>query len=163
MSELSKIDDTLLQMAANGKSGQEMASKTGLPAAKALLRVKEILRERDIWSEVERRQLLMDDLYRLKVKVQEQNADEDWMTDKQIIALSKVIRDIDEVMEKNGQINEELIGKASVATAAAMLRMIEAATNRAMEILSEEYPAIDKAVLQAAFQQGVQEASDVLD
>lgn len=163
MTELSKMDEKLLSMAAAGKSGQEMATATGMPAAKALIRVKEMLRERDIWSEVERRQFLMDDLYRLKVKVQEQNEDVDWVTDKQAIALSKIIRDIDEVMEKQGRINEDLIAKVSMAQAAQMLRLLEAGMKRAKQILVTEHPDLDMREIEAAFQQGLQEAVDLVE
>src|SRR5690606_26914922 len=96
-------------MARDGKTGQEMSVAIGLAAAKALLRVKEILRDRDIWTDVERRAMLMDDLHDLKGRVQEQLRDVTWLDDKQITALTKVIQTLDEALEKNGKIQEELV------------------------------------------------------
>ncbi len=57
-SEISLLDETLIRAAASGKSGEEMEALTGIPAAQAILHVKQLLSRRDIWSEVERRQLL---------------------------------------------------------------------------------------------------------
>lgn len=163
MAELTKQDERLLELAADGKSAQEMAAATGLPAAKALLRVKEILRERDAWSEVERRQLLMDDLYDLKRKVQEQNDDVDWMTDKQVVALAKVIETIDTVMEKNGKITASIVDKVTEAQALAMLRLIEAGFGHAKKLLIEEFPDLPMETLSAAFQRGLTEAAAAVD
>lgn len=163
MAELTTMDEKLLQLANDGMSAQEMATATGLSPAKALLRVKEILRERDWATEIERRQMLAADLYELKRKVQDQNRDVDWITDKQVIALSKVIRDIDEVMEKNSAITSTMLEKVSHSQSVAMLRLIETGFQRALTALAIEYPDLPKSVLQAAFQQGLQEAADLLE
>lgn len=163
MSTLTTQDEKLLQMASDGRSGQEMSAATGLPAAKALIRVKEILRERDIWSEVERRAMLMDDLYELKRRVQDQLRDVTWLDDKQILALTKVIQTLDETLEKNGKITDELVNKVSGAQAAAMLRLIDNAFKRAKKMLAEEYPMLELGRLQEAFQKGLTEAADLLD
>lgn len=64
--ELSLLDETLLGLAASGKSGEEMERKTGIPAAQALAHVKGLLARRDVWSEVEQRQLLLFELMDLK-------------------------------------------------------------------------------------------------
>lgn len=163
MTELSKMDETLLDLAGLGMSAQEMSARTGLPAAKALLRVKEILRERDVYTEIEQRALLMKDLFDLKRKVKEQNDDVDWVTDKQAIALSKVIRDIDDLLEKQGKVNDELLAKVSMAQAAQMLRLLDAGMKRAKQILVAQHPELDMQEIQAAFQVGLQEAVDLVD
>lgn len=163
MAELTTLDEKLLELARDGMSAQDMAAVTGMNPARALLRVKEMLRDRDWATEIERRQLLAQDLYALKRKVQEQNKDEDWITDKQVIALSKVIRDIDEVMEKNSAITSTMLEKVSHSQSVAMLRLIETGFQRALTALAIEYPDLPKAVLQAAFQQGLQEAADLLE
>ena len=73
--DLSPRDVALLQAAADGMSGNDMAKEFGIPAAKAILRVKELLRSYDIWTDIERRQLLMQEIYALKNKLQAQNGD----------------------------------------------------------------------------------------
>lgn len=66
MTSISLLDEALLRAAASGKSGEEIALLTGIPAAQAVVHVKDILQRRDIWSEVEQRQLLLQQLHELK-------------------------------------------------------------------------------------------------
>ena len=63
---VSVIDDILLKAAAGGKSGDEIEEITGIPAAQALNKVKELLASRDVWNEMEQRQLLLAELHELK-------------------------------------------------------------------------------------------------
>lgn len=163
MSELTKLDDHLLKMASDGKSGQEMAQETGQPAAKCLIRVREILRERNWATEMEQRQLLMDDLFALKRRVQEQQKDMDFLSDKQITALAKVIESADVLLEKLGQSNADIVGKVTAAQSVAMLRLIEAGFERARKLLVDEYPDLPLATLKEAFARGLQEASDLVE
>lgn len=150
-------------MAGAGKSAQEMATVTGMPAAKALLRVKEILRERDIWTDVERRSMLLDDLYDLKRRVQDQLENVEWLDDKQITALAKVIQTLDEGLERNGKIQEELVQQVTNAQSASMLRLIDAAFKRAKKILTDEFPEVPFERVQEAFQKGLTEAANLVD
>lgn len=163
MSTLTTQDEKLLQMAGAGKSAQEMATVTGMPAAKALLRVKEILRERDIWTDVERRSMLLDDLYDLKRRVQDQLENVEWLDDKQITALAKVIQTLDEGLERNGKIQEELVQQVTNAQSASMLRLIDAAFKRAKKILTDEFPEVPFERVQEAFQKGLTEAANLVD
>lgn len=160
LSTLTTRDDMLLRLAAAGKSAREMGEEVGIPAAQALLRVKEILGERDIWSEVERRAMLMDDLYALKDRIQVQLKDVQWLDDKQILALTKVIQTLDESLEKNGSIQDDLINRVSEAQAAAMLRLIENGFKRAAKLLQDKYPTLEMSELKASFQQGLLEAQE---
>ena len=64
--EVSVLDDMLIKAAAGGKSGAEMEKLTGIPAAQAVLHVKQLLATRDIWTEQEQRQLLLNELHVLK-------------------------------------------------------------------------------------------------
>lgn len=163
MTELTTLDDKLLQMASDGRSAQEMSAATGEPAAKCLLRVREILRERNWATEMEQRQLLMDDLFALKRRVQEQQKDMDFLSDKQIVALAKVIESADVLLEKLGQSNADIIGKVTAAQSAAMLRLIEAGFERARKMLADRYPELPVGELKEAFGQGLKEASDLVD
>jgi hypothetical protein len=64
--EVSLLDETLLRAAAAGKSGEEIERLTGIPAAQAVVHVKNLLSRRDVWTEVEQRQLLVHELNDLK-------------------------------------------------------------------------------------------------
>lgn len=163
MTDLVAMDERLLELASDGRSAQEMSAVTGLPAAKALIRVKEILRERNWATEMEQRQLLMDDLFALKRRVQDQQKDMEFLSDKQIVALAKVIESADVLLEKLGQSNADIIGKVTAAQSVAMLRLIEAGFERARKMLVDEYPDLPLATLKEAFAKGLQEAGDLLE
>lgn len=64
--EVNVLDEILLRLAASGASGQEMERQSGVPAAQAVMHVKKMLEGRDIWTELERRQLLLYELNELK-------------------------------------------------------------------------------------------------
>jgi hypothetical protein len=64
--DVSLLDETLLRAAASGKSGEEIEKITGIPAAQAVVHVKNLLSRRDVWTEVEQRQLLVHELNDLK-------------------------------------------------------------------------------------------------
>jgi hypothetical protein len=163
MTEMTKMDDKLLELAADGKSGREMADATGMEPAKALIRVREILRDRDWATELEQRQLLMDDLLALKRRVQDQQKDMDFLSDKQITALAKVIESADVLLEKLGRSNEDIIGKVTMAQSVAMLRLLDSAFERARKMLADEFPALPMGRLKEAFGQGLKEASDLVE
>ena len=71
--EINVLDEMLLRLAASGASGSEMERQTGISAAQAVMHVKKILESRDIWTELERRQLLLYELNELKESLK-QNA-----------------------------------------------------------------------------------------
>jgi hypothetical protein len=64
--EVNVLDELLLRLAAGGASGEEMERQTGIGAAQAVVHVKRMLQNRDIWTELERRQLLLLELNELK-------------------------------------------------------------------------------------------------
>lgn len=64
--EVNVLDEILLRLASSGSSGQEMERQTGISAAQAIMHVKRLLASRDIWTELERRQLLLYELNELK-------------------------------------------------------------------------------------------------
>ena len=153
--DLSPRDVALLQAAADGMSGNDMAKEFGIPAAKAILRVKELLRSYDIWTDIERRQLLMQEIYALKNKLQAQNGD--YINDKQAEVLLKTIVAIDGVLEKQGKITDDQLTKVTQTQAKTMLMLIKAAFDRAKEVLAEQYPDYPIAAIEQAFNQGLTE------
>ena len=151
--EVSPRDMALLKLAADGKSGAEMQAETGLPAARCILRVKEILRERDVWTEIERRQLLMEELYGLKNKLQKQT--EEYIDDKMAKVVLDTISVIDTVMDKQSQISDEQLMKITQAQAMAMMSMIEAGFEHAKALLTAEFPDVPVQRIEAAFNEGL--------
>lgn len=73
--EVNVLDEILLRLAASGASGQEMERQSGVPAAQAVMHVKKMLEGRDIWTELERRQLLLHELNELKDSLRQNSLD----------------------------------------------------------------------------------------
>ena len=69
MTTLSVHDETLVKLAAQGASPEELSARTGMPAAQAVIRVKEILASKNVWTFIEQQQLLLEDIQRLKTEV----------------------------------------------------------------------------------------------
>lgn len=159
--ELTPRDDALLKAAADGWSGQEIEEELGIPAAKAVLRIKELLKQNDFWTDIERRQLLMHELYRIKNKIQKQT--ENYIDDKMGEVLLKTIKTIDEILDKTGKITDEQLMKVSQAQAGTMLQLIKAAFDRAKEVLSAEYPDIDVKVIEVAFNDALAEKAKEIE
>jgi len=159
--ELTPRDDALLKAAADGWSGQEIEEELGIPAAKAVLRIKELLKQNDFWTDIERRQLLMHELYRIKNKIQKQT--ENYIDDKMGEVLLKTIKTIDEILDKTGKITDEQLMKVSQAQAGTMLQLIKAAFDRAKEVLSAEYPDVDVKVIEVAFNDALAEKAKEIE
>lgn len=159
--DLSPRDDALLKAAADGWSGQEIEDALGIPAAKAVLRIKELLKQNDFWTDIERRQLLMHELYRIKNKIQKQT--ENYIDDKMGEVLLKTIKTIDEILDKTGKITDEQLMKVSQAQAGTMLQLIKAAFDRAKEVLSAEYPDVDVKVIEVAFNDALAEKAKEIE
>lgn len=69
MTTLSVHDETLVKLAAQGATPEELSLRTGMPAAQAVIRVKEILASKNVWTFIEQQQLLLEDIQRLKTEV----------------------------------------------------------------------------------------------
>lgn len=158
--ELTARDDALLTAAANGMSPDEMEQELGLPAAKAAARVKEILAANDIWTDIERRQLLMHDLYKIKTKIQQQL--QNYIDDKLGEVLLKTIKTIDEILDKTGKVTDEQLTKISRAQAGAMLQLIKAAFDAAKTALIEQHPEVDIQIIDEVFNKAlIEKATEI--
>jgi hypothetical protein len=155
---LSLLDTAIIRLAANGKSPKEIGAELGIPAEKALIRTKEILASRDVWTEVEQRQLLLNDLFRLKESIQAE-LEHGWEKDSSA-ALLKTVKLISDIMERQGKITEEELTTITQTQARALLGLVQAAWLRARELLEAEYSNyVDVAQIEAAFQTGLREAA----
>ena len=157
MSGLTLRDNLLVQAAADGLSGEEMEAKYGVPAAQAVVRVRQILRERDIWSETEQRKLLLVDLQNLKSQMQKNfEASRD---SKDASALLRTLDQISRILENQSRITDEDLAKISSAQAKALLNLVVQAFGAAKDALEREYPDVDVEVIEQAFNVGLIEAS----
>ena len=159
--ELGPRDKAMLVEARKGKSMQEIGDYLGLPAAQVTLRIKEILTTRDVFTEIEQRQLYMMDLVEIKSKLMEQMksyADKDNAT-----TALKTIKLMDEILDKQGKISDDQLMKVTTAHAGAMVRLIAAAFERAKDLLAAEYPEVDVKQIEAAFNDALKEEAENYD
>ena len=154
--EVALLDDLLIKAAAGGKSGDEIERLTGIPAAQAVLHVKQLLATRDIWTEQEQRQLLLSELHELK----------DSLSDHAIKAgdpdsarlLLKTLELIGKRLDSQQQVIDENMIKLSHFQERVLLRAMDAALNFAKEQLAEKYPQISRSELEELVADGLQKA-----
>jgi hypothetical protein len=154
--EVALLDDLLIKAAAGGKSGDEIERLTGIPAAQAVLHVKQLLATRDIWTEQEQRQLLLSELHELK----------DSLSDHAIKAgdpdsarlLLKTLEIIGKRLDSQQQVLDENMIKLSHFQERVLLRAMDTALNFAKEQLAEKYPEITRSELESMVADGLQKA-----
>jgi len=127
----------LLKAAANGWSGLEIEREYGIPAAAALVQIRELLKARNIFSDIERKQLLLFSMFSLKEQIENEALDLD--NPRSVEAYTKVIRSLNEMLEKQTAVTEEEMAQAARAQARALLGLIEAAYGRVREWLIAEF------------------------
>lgn len=152
-SEVSLLDETLIRAAAAGKSGDEMEQLTGVPAAQAVLHVKQLLSRRDIWNEVERRQLLLHELNELKQSLSDQAVtlrDQDSAS-----LLLKVLQEIGRRLDSERTKLDTDIIKLSEYQEKVLLKAMDSALNFAKGELATRYPLVPKEELDELVIQGL--------
>lgn len=159
--EVSLLDETLIRAAASGKSGEEMESLTGVPAAQAVLHVKQLLSRRDIWNEVERRQLLLHELNELKQSLSDAAItmrDEDSAK-----LLLKVLQEIGKRLDSERTKLDTDIIKLSEYQEKVLLRAMDAALDFAKKELAQRYPLVPKEELDELVIEGLVRAKAELE
>jgi hypothetical protein len=160
-SEVSLLDESLIRAAASGKSGEEMEQLTGIPAAQAVVHVKQLLNRRDIWSEVEKRQLLLFELNELKESLT-QNA-VDFRDNESAKLLLKVLQEVGKRLDSERSKLDLDVIKLSEYQEKVLLKAMDAALNFAKGELSERYPQVPKGELDELVVEGLVRAKYELD
>jgi hypothetical protein len=159
--EVSLLDETLIKAAAAGKSGEEMQELTGIPAAQAVMHVKNLLGRRDIWTEIERRQLLLTELQELKESLS-QNAVEYKDQDSAKLLL-KVLQEIGKRLDtERSKLDVDLL-KLNEYQQRVLMRAMDAALNFAKKELAEKYPMVGREELDHMVSNGLVLAKYELD
>lgn len=152
----SLMDDALLEAASNGLSGTQIEADLDIPAAQAIVRIKQLLRDRDVWSEVERKQLHLESLYRLKAKVESVLDPTD---PKHIDSLSRILDLLGKRLDTAMRFSNEELDKVTEVQARKLLQLYLLATERAKDILSEQYPDAIMEDIDMALQEGLRDAA----
>ena len=158
---VSVIDDILLKAAAGGKSGDEIEEITGIPAAQALNKVKELLASRDVWNEMEQRQLLLAELHELKESLRVQaidGGDPDAAR-----TLLRTLEVIGKRLDTQQLVLDEDLLKLTMFQQRILLRAMDAALNFAKKELRERYPEVAVGELDGLVAEGLQLAKYELE
>lgn len=159
--DLTLRDKRLLDGAANNMSGEELAQISGMPAAQAIARVRELLKSRDVFDGIEKKKLVLHSVYKLKARIEEYDATVDINNPKAAEAYLKVLESISNMLDKQGRISEEEMEAAARAQARALAEIITKGYMKARAWLQEEYGGLVKFdELDAAFEVGMREASN---
>lgn len=140
--EISVLDDLLLRSAAGGKSGLEIERATGIPADQAVQHVKQLLATRDIWTEHEQRNLLLQELHELKDSLYDR-AIKSGDTESASLLL-KTLDAIGKRLDSQQVVLDENLLKLSRFQEKILLRAMDAALEFAKKELAEQYPEIPR-------------------
>jgi division protein CdvB (Snf7/Vps24/ESCRT-III family) len=138
-----------------------MEQLTGVPAAQAVLHVKQLLSRRDIWNEVERRQLLLHELNELKQSLSDAAItmrDEDSAK-----LLLKVLQEIGKRLDSERTKLDTDIIKLSEYQEKVLLKAMDAALGFAKKELAERYPLVPKEELDELVIEGLVRAKAELE
>lgn len=150
---VSLLDETLIKAAASGKSAEEMEAMTGIPAAQAVLHVKQLLSRRDIWSEIERRQLLLHELNELKDSLSSRAVE--LQDDDSARLLLKVLQEIGRRLDQERERLDIDVIKLNEYQQRVMLKAMDAALTFAKNELAEKYPSVPKEELDELVVEGL--------
>jgi hypothetical protein len=160
MSDLVKwtlADERLIDLAANNASADLMEKETGIPAAQALARVKQLLREFDIWTVLERKRLLLHSAYKLKAQIEAETVD---VTDSDSInAYLRTLKAIGDMLDRQSSMTDDELDRVTKAQAVKLIQLLTVATEHAKGILALSAPEADLAQIDEALKSGLQIAA----
>ncbi len=159
--DVALLDELLLRAASGGLSGEEIERQTGIPAAQAIMHIKRLLASRDVWSEFERRQLLLVELNELKESLRSGALDsKDPQSARLMLQTLGVIADrLDS--EKN-KLDVDMI-KVTEHQAKVMGKAFDIALDYMKRELASRYPDVDRGVLDSLASEGLVKAKyDIL-
>lgn len=159
-SSVSLLDETLISLAASGCSGEEMELRTGVPAERAVAHVKELMRRRDVWTEVEQRQLLLFELMALKDSLRDAATRLGDLDSARL--LLKTLEVIGRRLDVQYSGLEADVLRLSEFQQGVLLRAMDAALGFAKGELAERYPEVSRAELDALVAEGLVRAKGLL-
>jgi hypothetical protein len=150
---LSPLEKELLKLAGKGLSAVEIGNKVNIPPEQAIIRVRELLSRRDVWSERERFALYLDDLYELK----------DWLQsevratgDPRAVAnLIRALEQLGKTLTTAAELNRDAATIVTETQAKFLVGVIVTAFDYAKDALAEEYPDLPIEVIDRKFREGI--------
>lgn len=162
--ELAMDDRRLLTLAQAGASPAEMSEELGLPAETCLARVRAMLKRNDVWTNLERQQMLIADMYDLKTRAfnfLEKCFESDEISARHIEAVNSVLKQLGDRLDKVKEYNDEEEARVTKQQTRLILDLVEDAWERVRIHISNAYTnnqLLDPEAMDEVFYQALKEA-----
>ena len=162
--ELAMDDRRLLTLAQAGASPAEMSEELGLPAETCLARVRSMLKRNDVWTNLERQQMLIADMYDLKTRAfnfLEKCFESDEIAARHIEAVNSVLKQLGDRLDKVKEYNDEEEARVTKQQTRLILDLVEDAWERVRVHISGAYSngqLLDPEAMDEVFYQALKEA-----
>lgn len=162
--ELAMDDRRLLTLAQAGASPAEMSEELGLPAETCLVRVRAMLKRNDVWTNLERQQMLIADMYDLKTRAfnfLERCFESDEIAARHIEAVNSVLKQLGDRLDKVKEYNDEEEARVTKQQTRLILDLVEDAWERVRIHISNAYAnnqLLDPEAMDEVFYQALKEA-----
>ena len=162
--ELAMDDRRLLTLAQAGASPAEMSEELGLPAETCLARVRSLLKRNDVWTNLERQQMLIADMYDLKTRAfnfLERCFESDEIAARHIEAVNSVLKQLGDRLDKVKEYNDEEEARVTKQQTRLILDLVEDAWERVRIHISNSYAnnqLLDPEAMDEVFYQALKEA-----
>ena len=162
--ELAMDDRRLLTLAQAGASPAEMSEELGLPAETCLARVRAMLKRNDVWTNLERQQMLIADMYDLKTRAftfLEKCFESDEIAARHIEAVNNVLKQLGDRLDKVKEYNDEEEARVTKQQTRLILDLVEDAWERVRIHISNAYAnnqLLDPEAMDEVFYRALKEA-----
>ena len=162
--ELAMDDRRLLTLAQAGASPAEMSEELGLPAETCLSRVRAMLKRNDVWTNLERQQMLIADMYDLKTRAfnfLEKCFESDEIAARHIEAVNNVLKQLGDRLDKVKEYNDEEEARVTKQQTRLILDLVEDAWERVRIHISNAYAnnqLLNPEAMDEVFYQALKEA-----
>ena len=162
--ELAMDDRRLLTLAQAGASPADMSEELGLPAETCLARVRSLLKRNDVWTNLERQQMLIADMYDLKTRAfnfLEKCFESDEIAARHIEAVNSVLKQLGDRLDKVKEYNDEEEARVTKQQTRLILDLVEDAWERVRIHISNAYAnnqLLDPEAMDEVFYQALKEA-----
>lgn len=162
--ELAMDDRRLLTLAQAGASPAEMSEELGLPAETCLARVRSMLKRNDVWTNLERQQMLIADMYDLKTRAfnfLEKCFESDEIAARHIEAVNSVLKQLGDRLDKVKEYNDEEEARVTKQQTRLILDLVEDAWERVRTKIVAAYKnreLLDPEAMDEVFYQALKEA-----
>ena len=162
--ELAMDDRRLLTLAQAGASPAEMSEELGLPAETCLARVRSMLKRNDVWTNLERQQMLIADMYDLKTRAfnfLEKCFESDEIAARHIEAVNSVLKQLGDRLDKVKEYNDEEEARVTKQQTRLILDLVEDAWERVRIHIAQAYAnsqLLDPDAMDEVFYQALKDA-----